>query len=26
VMSPPFFPVTPRQLRGDWTFGVVAPG
>jgi ribonuclease BN (tRNA processing enzyme) len=26
VMSPPFFPITPRQLRGDWTFGAVAPG
>jgi phosphoribosyl 1,2-cyclic phosphodiesterase len=26
VMSPPFFPVTPRQLHGDWTFGTVSPG
>lgn len=26
VMSPPFFPITPRQLRGDWTFGTVSPG
>ena len=26
VMSPPFFPITPRQLRGDWTFGAVSPG
>lgn len=26
VMSPPFFPITPRQLRGDWTFGAVVPG
>ena len=26
VMSPPFFPITPRQLRGEWTFGAVSPG
>jgi phosphoribosyl 1,2-cyclic phosphodiesterase len=26
VMSPPFFPITPRQLRGEWTFGTVSPG
>ncbi|MGH3154716.1 MAG: MBL fold metallo-hydrolase, partial [Streptosporangiaceae bacterium] len=26
VMSPPFFPITPAQLRGDWTFGTVSPG
>jgi phosphoribosyl 1,2-cyclic phosphodiesterase len=26
VMSPPFFPITPRQLRGGWTFGPVPPG
>jgi phosphoribosyl 1,2-cyclic phosphodiesterase len=26
VMSPPFFPVTPGQLHGDWTFGSVSPG
>lgn len=26
VMSPPFFPITPGQLRGDWTFGTVSPG
>lgn len=26
VMSPPFFPITPGQLRGRWTFGTVAPG
>jgi len=25
-MSPPHFPITPRGLRGDWTFGAVAPG
>jgi phosphoribosyl 1,2-cyclic phosphodiesterase len=23
MMSPPFFPITPRQLRGRWTFGLV---
>jgi phosphoribosyl 1,2-cyclic phosphodiesterase len=22
-MSPPHFPISPRQLRGDWTFGTV---
>jgi phosphoribosyl 1,2-cyclic phosphodiesterase len=26
VMQPPYFPVTPTQLRGGWTFGSVAPG
>jgi phosphoribosyl 1,2-cyclic phosphodiesterase len=26
VMSPPFFPITTGQLRGDWTFGTVSPG
>ena len=25
-MSPPHFPIRPRDLRGDWTFGTVAPG
>ncbi|HEU5387511.1 MAG TPA: MBL fold metallo-hydrolase [Streptosporangiaceae bacterium] len=25
-MSPPHFPITPRGLHGDWTFGAVAPG
>ncbi len=25
MMSPPFFPIAPSQLRGDWTFGVL-PG
>ena len=25
-MSPPHFPITPRGLRGEWSFGVVAPG
>ena len=23
MMSPPFFPITPSQLRGDWEFGVL---
>ena len=26
VMSPPFFPITPSGLRGDWTFGAIEPG
>jgi phosphoribosyl 1,2-cyclic phosphodiesterase len=26
VMSPPFFPISPRQLRGDWTFASASPG
>lgn len=26
VMSPPYFPVQPTQLRGDWSFGTLAPG
>jgi phosphoribosyl 1,2-cyclic phosphodiesterase len=26
VMSPPYFPVEPTELRGEWTFGTVAPG
>jgi phosphoribosyl 1,2-cyclic phosphodiesterase len=26
VMSPPFFPITPGQLHGDWAFGTVSPG
>jgi phosphoribosyl 1,2-cyclic phosphodiesterase len=26
VMSPPFFPITPGQLHGDWTFAAVSPG
>jgi phosphoribosyl 1,2-cyclic phosphodiesterase len=25
-MSPPHFPIRPSQLRGTWTFDVVAPG
>ena len=26
MMSPPFFPITPSQLRGDWRFGLVPSG
>lgn len=26
VMSPPYFPIEPTELRGEWTFGTVAPG
>ena len=26
MMSPPFFPIGPSQLRGDWDFGYVADG
>lgn len=25
-MSPPYFPIGPTQLRGNWTFGTIAPG
>lgn len=25
-MSPPHFPITPRGLRGEWSFGAIAPG
>ena len=25
-MSPPYFPITPGGLRGEWSFGFVAPG
>ena len=25
-MSPPFFPIEPRQLRGRWEFATVSPG
>jgi len=25
-MSPPHFPIGPGGLRGDWTFGMLAPG
>jgi ribonuclease BN (tRNA processing enzyme) len=26
VMSPPYFPIRPTELRGEWSFGTVAPG
>ncbi|MCW3019259.1 MAG: hypothetical protein JWN10_1567 [Solirubrobacterales bacterium] len=26
MMSPPYFPVGPTELRGQWTFATVAPG
>jgi phosphoribosyl 1,2-cyclic phosphodiesterase len=26
MMSPPFFPIAPTQLRGDWTFGPLPDG
>jgi phosphoribosyl 1,2-cyclic phosphodiesterase len=26
VMSPPYFPVEPTELRGQWTFASIAPG
>jgi ribonuclease BN (tRNA processing enzyme) len=26
VMSPPYFPIEPTQLRGGWAFATVAPG
>ena len=26
MMSPPFFPIGPSQLRGDWTFGLLPRG
>jgi ribonuclease BN (tRNA processing enzyme) len=26
IMSPPFFPVGPLQLRGEWKLGTIAPG
>jgi phosphoribosyl 1,2-cyclic phosphodiesterase len=25
VMTPPFFPIEPGQLRGEWTFGTLSP-
>ena len=25
-MSPPHFPITPGELRGNWTFGMLEPG
>jgi ribonuclease BN (tRNA processing enzyme) len=26
MMSPPYFPIEPHQLRGEWTFATIAPG
>jgi phosphoribosyl 1,2-cyclic phosphodiesterase len=26
VMQPPYFPITPTQMRGHWTFATLAPG
>jgi hypothetical protein len=26
IMSPPYFPITPTQMRGDWSFGTLTPG
>jgi phosphoribosyl 1,2-cyclic phosphodiesterase len=26
IMSPPYFPIGPRELRGSWQFGTIAPG
>lgn len=26
IMSPPYFPIGPTQLRGNWTFASIAPG
>jgi ribonuclease BN (tRNA processing enzyme) len=26
MMAPPYFPVKPTQLRGDWSFATIAPG
>jgi phosphoribosyl 1,2-cyclic phosphodiesterase len=26
VMSPPYFPIEPTQLRGEWAFTTIAPG
>ena len=26
VMSPPFFPIRPGELRGSWEFGAISPG
>ena len=26
MMSPPFFPIGPNQLRGEWRFGIVPEG
>jgi phosphoribosyl 1,2-cyclic phosphodiesterase len=26
LMSPPYFPIGPTQLRGEWAFATIAPG
>jgi phosphoribosyl 1,2-cyclic phosphodiesterase len=26
MMAPPYFPVGPTELRGEWTFATIAPG
>src|ERR1035438_9798689 len=26
IMSPPYFPIVPTELRGEWTFDTIAPG
>jgi phosphoribosyl 1,2-cyclic phosphodiesterase len=26
VMRPPYFPIEPTELRGDWAFATIAPG
>ena len=26
VMSPPYFPIGPTELQGDWTFSAIGPG
>ncbi len=26
MMRPPYFPIEPTELRGDWTFATIAPG
>jgi phosphoribosyl 1,2-cyclic phosphodiesterase len=26
IMSPPYFPIDPEQLRGQWSYATVAPG
>ena len=26
AMSPPHFPISPTELRGDWTFGLISSG
>jgi phosphoribosyl 1,2-cyclic phosphodiesterase len=26
MMSPPYYPIEPTELRGEWTFATIAPG